>query len=392
MCRKNIFELTVFSKNFWNSSLLSDCVKNILQHWRRKFGKYVKTAIYFNKKLFEETLFWEENTYIDKFFELWLTNLRTSVRKPSKRFERLLSTLVQANFLHNIIFFFRENVRLLTEFENFSIFHEVFKFLVAFRLWGKHFEFFVELIWLGCQNCFQLSRDTFGRVVFWKKFLWIVCFFWTPGTNFLDFRRKLFNRFVKIAFYVSRGGNWLDCFFYEFFWVSSLFSDCAKNLLQHWRKIFKKISQNCILLEQQNFSRKICFFCILKKIITFTIFSSFDQKLCGRLQESLTNCFSYEFFQLLDCFPTVGRTFCNNVSKTLENLLQLPSTWTTKLFEENLFSEEKTYFYNFFELWSKTLRTFVEKHSTRFQKLLSTLVHGIFLHIIIIFLEKLYAY
>ena len=56
----------------------------------------------------------------------------------------------------------------------------------------------------------------------------------------------------------------------------------------------------------------------------------------------LSELFFYEFFQLLDCFPTVGRTFCNIVSKTLENLLQLHSTWTTKLFEEKLFSEENT--------------------------------------------------
>ena len=97
------------------------------------------------------------------------------------------------------------------------------------------------------------------------------------------------------------------------------------------------------------------------------------------------NCFSYEFFQLLDCFPTVGRTFCNLFSKTLESLLQLSSTWTTKLFLEISFPEENTYFYTFFELWSKTLRTFVEIHSTRFQKLILPLVQVIFLHIIIFF-------
>ena len=154
MCRKNIFELTVFPKNFWNSSLLSDCVKNILQHWRRKFGKYVKTAIYFNKKLFEETLFWEENTYIDKFFELWLTNLRTSVRKPSKRFERLLSALVQAKFSHNIIFFFEKMYAYLRNLRK-KILEFGKKFLTP---WSKLLFLIVQ--WNFQQNfCFSLKKS-----------------------------------------------------------------------------------------------------------------------------------------------------------------------------------------------------------------------------------------
>ena len=161
--------------------------------------------------------------------------------------------------------------------------------------------------------------------------------------------------------------------------------------------------QNCFQVSRGDFRRKLSYW---KQIVgNDSFFLDFGHKNFGLLTKNfrwvrqnciqfvqsrfLSELFFYEFFQLLDCFPTVGGTFCNIVSKTLENLLQLHSTWTTKVFEENLFPEKNAYFYNFFELWSKILRTFVESHSTRFQKLISTFVRGFFLHIIIIFL---YAY
>ena len=195
----------------------------------------------------------------------------------------------------------------------FFLFTNFSSFLDVFRLWGEHFGVFAKVMWMGCQNCFQVSMGEFRKKCFLRRNSsnWFI---------FLDFGYKSFGPLaknfdgcVKTAFNVSRGVFWVNCFFYE-------------------------------------------------------------------------------FFQLLDCFPAVGRTFCNIGSKILEKLLKLHSIWTTKLFEENLFSEERTYYYNFFELWSKTLRTFFEKPSTRFQKLLSSLVQGIFLHNIILFLEKFYAY
>ena len=75
-------------------------------------------------------------------------------------------------------------------------------------------------------------------------------------------------RFLSELFFL-----WL---FLSFFAVFRLWEEHSAKLAQNLRKI----GQNCTLLELQNFSRKICF---LKKILTFTIFSSFDQKLCGRL-------------------------------------------------------------------------------------------------------------
>ena len=75
-----------------------------------------------------------------------------------------------------------------------------------------------------------------------------------------------------------------------------LFSDCGKNILQHWRKNFRKIVKGAFYLNNNTFRGK---FVILKKILTFTIFSSFDEKLCGLLSEilprGLKNCFPHSF-------------------------------------------------------------------------------------------------
>ena len=173
--------------------------------------------------------------------------MRTSLGKPSARFQKLPSTLVSWSFLLKRLFF-RENLRLLTDFErkclvfgkNFltccsqllslcpeEIFEEFFPFpqstqvfLIVFGLWGELFGVFAKVIWLGCQNCFQKSRGGFRKNCFTEnKFFELFLYFWTLGTKILDLRRTLFNRFVKIAFYVSRGGFWLDCFLYENSWV-----------------------------------------------------------------------------------------------------------------------------------------------------------------------------
>ena len=99
--------------------------------------------------------------------------------------------------------------------ELFFFFTKTSKFSVVFRLWGKRFGFSVKVIWLGCQNCFQVSRG-----YFWKSCFLKIVLFWTSGTIFPDFWRNFCDRFVKTAFYVSSGDFWLDCFstkIYEFF-------------------------------------------------------------------------------------------------------------------------------------------------------------------------------
>ena len=134
-------------------------------------------------------------------------------------------------------------------------------------------------------------------------------YFWTSGSKVLEFQQKFFDRFVKAAFYVSRGNFWLDCFFYEFFWVSSVFSACGKVIQQHWRNKLRKFVKCAFYLNNKTFQKKFVFF---------------------------------------------AETIC---------------------------------FHNFFRLLVKNLLTSVGKPSARFQKLLSTLVHGNFLPIIF-FLQK----
>ena len=108
--------------------------------------------------------------------------------------------------------------------------------------------------------------------------------------------------------------------------------------------------------------------------------------------EFIKNWFFYELFEFRYCFPTVGRKIYNIAAETSEKVSNVLSTWTTELFDESLFSQEKLYFYSFFEYRWKTLRTSARKDSPRFEKLLSTLVQAVFLNNIINFLEKIYAY
>ena len=67
-------------------------------------------------------------------------------------------------------------------------------------------------------------------------------------------------------------------------WVFAQFSDCGKNIVQHWRKNFREVVKSAFYLNNKTFRGKFVFW---KEIFTFTIFSSFDVKLCGLLSESL---------------------------------------------------------------------------------------------------------
>ena len=176
--------------------------------------------------------------------------------------------------------------------------------------------------------------------------------------------------------------------------LSQFFRVLIKNFADFCQKIFsnRKIFNEVIFfLEKKHvFPRKL-----REKFLVFV--RNFRQvgqdcTLCVRMR-FLSELFYLWIFWVFYCFPTVGRTFFNIGAKVLEKLSKVHSTWTTKLFEESLFFEESIYFYNFFEFWWKTRRTSVGKPSAGFEKLLSTLVQGIFLqHNIIIFLQKIYAY
>ena len=127
---------------FWVSSLFSDCGQNILQHWRKNFRKFVKSAFYLNNKLFEESLFSEEYIYFYKSYEFSWETLQTSIGKPSARFENLLSTLVQGIFLHNIII-----VLVKTNSYYWTLRESVWNF--------------VKIFWHGGQNYFPCVQRTF---------------------------------------------------------------------------------------------------------------------------------------------------------------------------------------------------------------------------------------
>ena len=150
--------------------------------------------------------------------------------------------------------------------------HESFKIFICFQTLRKPFRISDETNLVGLSKLFSSVQGIFlQEFTCEKKFLQFFLCFWSSGTSFLDFRRKLCDRFVKTAFNVSSGDFWLDCFFYETFWTFPLSSGSEENSLAFWRKSFKK------------FVKKLQFMC--KKVSeeslifekTFTIFLSTDQ-------------------------------------------------------------------------------------------------------------------
>ena len=129
------------------------------------------------------------------FFEYWSKVLRTFVKKISAKFQKMHFRAFQRKFLNKFIFFLGKNSCLSTEVE------------------GEGFSKSVET----------------------------------------------FDGFVKTAFYVSERDFWVNCFFFELFWVSSLFFNCGKNILQHWRKNFGKFVKGAFYLNNKFFRWKIVF-------------------------------------------------------------------------------------------------------------------------------------
>ena len=149
-----------------------------------------------------------------------------------------------------------------------------------FRLWGNVSDFWRKYSCWVVKTVFKCAGDIFESVFFWKQIPWIYSFFLVFGHKFLDFRRKFCDRFVKTAFYVSRGDFGLDCFLYKNF-LSFL------TVFGLWEKnsgfLAQKLQKNC-----QNFN-----LCVQKISVenltfekTFTIFSSTDQKICGLLSKN----------------------------------------------------------------------------------------------------------
>ena len=51
----------------------------------------------------------------------------------------------------------------------------------------------------------------------------------------------------------------IELFFLGFFWVSSLFSNCGRNILQHWRKNFREVVKSAFYLNNKTFRGKFVF-------------------------------------------------------------------------------------------------------------------------------------
>ena len=147
--------------------------------------------------------------------------------------------------------------------------------------------------------------------------------------------------------------------FLSFFTIFRLWEEHSATLAQ---KLWKSC-QICILLEQQNFSRKVCF---LKKIFTF---SSFDEKLCRLPPESLPpglkNCFLHPFsgFSCITLpFPSRKFTVTNNfdgkcleVGKKIFDMVVKTALFAFRwYFWRNFFFPAKSSnFAVFFRLWGK---------------------------------------
>ena len=80
---------------------------------------------------------------------------------------------------------------------------------------------------------------------------------------------KSFGRFVKTELYMSDWGLWLNCFLYELFFVSSLFSDFGQNILQKWRKNLRKDVEGEFNLNNNTFWGKFVFW---KNFLLFQFF------------------------------------------------------------------------------------------------------------------------
>ena len=200
---------------------------------------------------------------------------------------------------------------------------------------------------------------------FWRRF------FVTKSSRFLVFWRlwaEFFGLLAKViwlgcqkCFQVSRGDFRKKCFLKTNSSNWFVFLDLGHKNFELLAKNFRWVRQNCIQGVQRRF---------LSELLFLRIFS--------------------DSWLFSDCGKNILQHWFQNFRKFGKTSFYLKN----KTFEENLFSQENTYFYNFFELWSKTLRSFVKRQSNRFQNLLPTIVQRMFLHKhkLIILLEKIHGY
>ena len=272
---------------FWVSSLFSDCGKNFLQHWRKKFREVVKSAFYFIKKTFRgKCVFWRKYLLLQIFRVL----MKNSADFCQKAFSPVWKTAFYTrlgDLLSYHCHFPREDSLLQTEFEgncldfceNFltwwsklfslcpeDMFEEIIffftkssEFAVVFETLRKTFRIFGDNNLVGLSKLLSSVQGIFSDKLFFEnKFFEMFLNFWSSGTNFLDFRRKFCDRFVKTAFHLSIGYFWLDWFFYKTLWLFSPSSGCEENILAFWLKNFRKFVKTANY-EYKNFFGKFDF-------------------------------------------------------------------------------------------------------------------------------------
>ena len=158
---------------FWVSLLFSDSGKNILNIGAKSWEKLSnKGAFYLNNTLFEESLFSEENIYINIFFEFWWQNSADICRKAFLPIWKTAFYTRSEDLLGKHCHFPRENSLLQTEFEGNCL-----DFCENFLTWWLKMFFFVSRghVW----------RNSF---LFHKIFRIFSCF-WDFEKNISDFRR-----------------------------------------------------------------------------------------------------------------------------------------------------------------------------------------------------------
>ena len=257
----------------------------------------------------------------------------------------------------------------------FSFFTKSSNLLNVFRPWGKYFVFLAKIFGLGCQNFFQVSRGDF-----WKKCSLktssLNCFILfgnraerlrtfgdrlSPGSTKLhslcpeeifdwtDFSTKIYEFFHRLralrkTFWLFGGKASKSLSKLQFMCTESVRGkfDFWKNFyifFEYWSIILRTFGKKCWVGE--NFwvrlffsSGKIhVFLRKLREKVFFVFGKNFRQvRQKGTFVpewDFWVNCFFYEFFEFLHCFPTVGRTFCNIGAKSVEKLSKVHSTWPT---------------------------------------------------------------
>ena len=170
-----------------------------------------------------------------------------------------------------------------------DIFEEILFFLTKFsklsvvsRLWGKHFGLLAKIIWLGFQNCFQVSRGYIWKSCFLKTISLNCLFllglraqtFQNCGENFPTGLSKL-HSMCPVEFF-----DW-TVFFAKIYEFSNRLRAVKKKFWHAGAKASKSLSKLQFMCTKSfcgkfDFSRK-----------TFTNFSSTDRKFCGLLSKNV---------------------------------------------------------------------------------------------------------